>query len=195
MLRTSNPLMSTARTNVGVMGAKWKRETSKESGSHEEHQESGGRAGGRWSPRLLTLPVPLLPLPTGAVDESCKAVEIVIGEIRCRLVQKCSDSAVRRAIEEGAQEMAHGAATGRLARNGGAVHVAWPVLLMSDVAFFFQDAEMRADGGVAGWIDEGVAYIGRAGGPEAVEGIEDFAFAATEAWWEHEGADWSVLKG
>jgi len=134
-------------------------------------------------------------LPTGLVNESCKAVEIIIGEIRRRFVQQGCNGLVWGALKEGAQQMAKGAASSRLAFDSGAVDVARSVLLVGDMTFFLQDAEVGADGGIAGRVHEGIPNVGGTGGTETMERIEDFTLATAEAWWEHGDADVVVLKG
>ena len=79
--------------------------------------------------------------------------------------------------------MAKRGAAGDVARHGGNVDVAEAVLLVANVTFFFEHAELGADGGVAGLIGEFRQDLADGGALQLIEDVHDLALAAGEGVW------------
>jgi len=76
--------------------------------------------------------------------------------------------------------MAKRRASGDVARDSGSVHVAKPVLFVTNVAFFLEDAELGAHGGIAGLIGKLGQDLADGGVLQLIEDVHDLALAARE---------------
>ena len=79
--------------------------------------------------------------------------------------------------------MAKSGAPGDIARDSRDVDVAEAVFFVADVAFFFEDTELSADGGIAGRVGELREDLADGGAFELIENVHDLAFAAGEGAW------------
>ena len=87
----------------------------------------------------------------------------------------------RRAIEKCFDEVAKSGAAGDIARHGRGVDIAQAVFFMAHVAFFFENAQLGADGGIAGFIGELREDLADGGALKFIKDVHDLAFAAREA--------------
>src|SRR2546429_4973152 len=79
--------------------------------------------------------------------------------------------------------MAKRGAAGDVARHGGNVDVAEALLFVADVSFFFEQAKLGADCGVAGFVGEIREDVAHRSALELVENVHDLAFAAGGGGW------------
>jgi len=79
--------------------------------------------------------------------------------------------------------MAKRGTAGHVARDSRGVDVAEAVLFVADVAFFFEDAELRADSRVIGLIGELSEDLAHRGAFELVENVHNLAFASGKGAW------------
>ncbi len=86
----------------------------------------------------------------------------------------------RRAIEKSFDEVAKSRAAGDVARHRRGVDVPEAVFFVAHVAFFFENAELGADGGITGLIGELGENLADGGALELIENVHDLAFAARE---------------
>jgi hypothetical protein len=68
-------------------------------------------------------------------------------------------------------------------RERGGVNITQAVLIVPDVAFFLEDAELGAHGGVMRLSGEPREDVGDGGALEFVENVHNLAFAASEGIW------------
>jgi len=76
--------------------------------------------------------------------------------------------------------MAKGGAAGDVSGNGWCVDVTQAVFFVADMALLFEDAELGADGGIAGLSGDFCEDLAHGGAFEFVENVHDLAFAAGE---------------
>ena len=117
---------------------------------------------------------------TGFVDQFGEVVEFLGGEFGGAVVQQGGGSAAGGAAEEGFDEMAEGAPADAGGLGGRHVDVAQVFGFVAGVAFFFQRAELGADGGVAGTVRHVLVDFGRGGALAAVEDFHDLPLAAAQ---------------
>jgi len=118
-------------------------------------------------------------------DEAGDAVEFVRSDAGDLATKQGGDDLFGRTFEESFDKVAEGGAPGDIARNGGDVDVAQAVLFVADVALFFEDAELRADGRVArlGFGGDSGKNVADGSAFQFVENVHDLAFAAGEGAW------------
>jgi hypothetical protein len=78
-------------------------------------------------------------------------------------------------------EMAKRGTAGDVARDSRGLDIAQAVLFVADVSFFFEDAELRADGGITGLVGELSEDLADRGAFEHVENVHNLSFAAGES--------------
>ena len=76
--------------------------------------------------------------------------------------------------------MAKCGAAGDVARDSRGVDIAEAVLFVAHVSFFFEDAELRANGGITGLVGHLSEDLADRGAFELVENVHNLAFAAGE---------------
>jgi hypothetical protein len=79
--------------------------------------------------------------------------------------------------------VAKGGAAGDVSRNGWGIHVAQAVFFVADVAFLLEDAELSADGGIAGLARDFCQDLADGSTLESIENVHDLAFAAGQGVW------------
>src|SRR5262249_55746005 len=83
----------------------------------------------------------------------------------------------RRAIEERVDEMAERRLPRSAPRDGGCVDVPQPFLLVADVTFRFENAELRTNGGIGPAFREVFHHLSRRRPSAPVEDVHDLPFA------------------
>jgi hypothetical protein len=116
----------------------------------------------------------------GGSDDGFETLQLIGGNFAAVGIDQRGDRVRERALEEGLEHALERRAAGGGARLGGEEDVARAVRAMSQMAFFFEDAEERADGRIAGRIGQSGGDLGRGGFAAGIDDIHDLAFAAAE---------------
>jgi hypothetical protein len=117
---------------------------------------------------------------TGLFDQLGQAVEIGVGQLGAREVEKRRHGLLGGPVEKGVENPGQRRTPGALARQPRLVHVAVAVGGVADVALVFQDAQHGPDCRVAGGVGESLEDLADGGLALAVEHVHDLALAAGE---------------
>ena len=85
-----------------------------------------------------------------------------------------------RPVEEGLDEVLERRPARGVARHGGGVDIAEALLVVPDVPFVFEDAQLRPHGGVVRGAGQRGHALGGRGAADAIQDVHDLALAAGE---------------
>jgi hypothetical protein len=106
------------------------------------------------------------------------AIEFIGRTSRSVFAEERGNEIFRRTIEERFDEMAKGGAAGDFAGHDRKVNVAKAVFFVAKMAFFFENPQLSAHGGVVRFVGELGEDLGNGGAFQFVENVHDLAFAA-----------------
>jgi hypothetical protein len=119
-------------------------------------------------------------LLSGFGDKASQAIHLFCGDTRNLTAEQRGDHFFRGTVKKSFDEMAESGTSGDVARNGREIDEPEAMLFVADMAFFFEDAKLRAYGGIVGVVGKRGEDLGDGGALQFVEQIHDLAFAAGE---------------
>jgi len=117
-----------------------------------------------------------------ASDEAAKTTQFFRRDFGGFPTKQSGDSVFDRTFKKRVDEMTQGRAASDVAWDGRDVDVAEAIFLVVNMAFFLQDAELCADGGVMRLAGHAGEDFGDSGAFKFVEKVHDLALAAAENW-------------